>query len=84
MRELVGKPDQHAGLDAENDGMKDDAPKVAAAGINRCRKDEVQHQMMQCDRDRAGDDGPIIAIGDQTCQRCKEVHVDVDLPGMAR
>ena len=84
MRELVGKPDQYAGLDDENDGMKNDAPKIGAAGINRCRKDEVQHQMMQRDRDRAGEDRPIVAIGDQTRQRREEVHVHVDLPGMPR
>ena len=82
-RELVSKPDQDAGLDPENDGMKDDAPNVTAAGIDRRRKNEVQHQVMQDDRDRAGNDRPIVAIGDQTCQRGKEVHVEVDLPGDA-
>ena len=81
---LMGEPDQHAGLDDENDGVKHDAAKIGAAGIDRRRKQEVQHQMMQRDRDRAGDDRPVVAIGDKARQRREEVHVHVDLPGMPR
>ena len=63
--------------------MKNDAAEIGAAGIDRRRKQEVQHQMMQRDRDRAGEDRAIVAIGEETRQRGKEIHMRIDLPGMA-
>ena len=63
--------------------MKHDAAEIGAAGIDRRRQQEIQHQMMQRDRDGAGEDRPVVAIGDQKCQRGEEVHMHVDLPGMS-
>ncbi|HEV2976448.1 MAG TPA: hypothetical protein VG425_02560, partial [Casimicrobiaceae bacterium] len=63
--------------------MQDHAPKVGASRIDRRRKDEIQHKVMQGNRNRAGDDRPVIAIGDHASQRCKKVHVRVDLPGVS-
>ena len=64
LRKLVGKPDQHARLDQQDDGVQNHAPEVGASRIDRRRKDEIQHKMMQCDRKGAGDDRPVVAIGD--------------------
>ncbi len=83
LRERLREPDQDAGLDEQDDGMKHDAAKVGATWVDCRRKDEVQQEMMQRDRDRAGKDRPIVAIGDEAGQCGEEVHVDVDLPGMA-
>jgi hypothetical protein len=84
MRERVREPDQYARLDKEDHRVENDAAKVGAAGIDCRREDEIQRQMMQRDRCRAGDNRPIVAISNQACQRRKEVHVHVDLPGMSR
>jgi hypothetical protein len=58
LRELVGERNHHGGLDQEDDRVKDDPAKIGAAGIDRRRKNEVQHEVMQRDRNRAGDDWP--------------------------
>jgi hypothetical protein len=63
--------------------VKNDAAEIGAAGIDRCRKQEVQHQMMQRDRGRAGEDRAIVAIGGQTSQGGEEVHMRIGLPGMS-
>jgi hypothetical protein len=83
LRELVGERNHHGGLDQEDDRVKDDPAKIGAAGIDRRRKNEVQHEVMQRDRNRAGDDWPCVAICYQTGQRGEEIHMHVDLPGMA-
>ncbi|WGR95015.1 hypothetical protein MTX20_13340 [Bradyrhizobium sp. ISRA435] len=81
--ERVREPDQNTGLDQEDDGMENHTAKIGAAGIDGGRENEVQRQMMQRDCHSAGDDGPIVAIGDQARQGGEEVHVHVDLPGVA-
>ena len=72
LRQLQSEPAQHAGLDQENDRVKHDAAEIRAAGIDRGGKYEVQHQMMQRDRDRADQDRTIVAIGDEACQATKK------------
>ncbi|WP_245311644.1 hypothetical protein [Bradyrhizobium pachyrhizi] len=80
----VREPDQHAGLDQQDQGVENDATEIGAAGIDRGRQDEIQRQVVQGNRQSAGDDRPIVAIGDEARQRGEEVHVHVDLPAVAR
>ena len=82
--QLIGHPDQHAGFQDEDAGMQHHAAKVGAAREDRRRNDEIQRQMMQGDGNGSGEDRPDVAIGDEARQRREEVHVHVDLPGMAR
>ena len=62
--------------------MKHHAAEIGAAGIDRGRQQEIQRQMMHGNRDGAGEDRAVVAIGDQAGQRGEEVHVHIDLPGM--
>ncbi len=52
--ELEGKPDQHAGFDDEDHGMQHDAAEIGSAREDRRRQDEVEREVMQRHRDRAG------------------------------
>ena len=56
LRQFERQPASDAGLHEQDDGVKNDAAEIGAAGIDGRRKQEVQHQMMQRDRDRAGED----------------------------
>ena len=81
--QLIGHPGQHAGFQDEDARMQHHAAKVGTAREDRRWNDEIQRQMMQRDGNGSGEDRPDVAIGDETRQRCEEVHVHVDLPGMA-
>jgi hypothetical protein len=64
--------------------MHDDAAEIRAAGVDRRWEQEIQHEMMHRDRDRAGEDRTSVAINHEAGEGREEIHMHVDLPGMAR
>ncbi len=74
---------QDPGLQHHDPGVEQGAAKIRAAGVKHRRKGEIQRQVMHGDGPGAGQDRADVDHGGQGGQHREEIHVGVDLPGVA-